>query len=786
MPGKRPATSGYARIAQAEEEEEEQPYSDNEDPFVDPSNAISSPGAEYAPIQPRRRDDMRMPSGNSTPRRPGRRHRANSGVDIKAINARLERWADEIKERFKRRKVKGKSSEEEQLEIHHSVFQAPDWIRPATKETLDAEYDDSAQRMSKIEFDDLVQSVRTAIELGLHPKLISQGSSGSYFARNSGGKVIGVFKPKDEEPYASKNPKWTKWIHRNLFPFAFGRAMLIPNLSYVSEAAAYVLDCQLRTNMVPYTDVVGLSSKSFHYDWMDRRAYYRKGRAFPEKLGSFQVFLKGFKGATEFFREHPWPDQTTTSFTDAPARKRRRKRWDETCRPTSAAGKDGYDSDEDGELSSGQQSRGEQVFWSEGLQQSFREELEKLVILDYVMRNTDRGTDNWMIRIDRETQTASIVSEPVQLNVNGEDDEGYHRRNESMSASLAADGNRSKETAVPKIGAIDNSLSWPWKHPDAWRSYPFGWLFLPVNLIGRPFSEKTRRHFLPLLTSKEWWSETQVKLRRCFEIDVDFQERMFARQMAVMKGQAWNVVETLKTPDHGPLELTRRNRVHVWDDLVDIPVAVPLPRASEEMRIRAAATNAAESRPLALATPPRGIAEEVEEMDITATIPSTSVPNGDLLGITGTSLPNEASKNPFNRSRQNSSQDIHHPTIQNAIKENLSPPPSNTQSHELKLSPATLHSENRRPIAPRSRTGGARSSYDIPRSNVLWQASPQTRGGRRFSLNFARRSSVAEAPFDDDGDLGYAAAADRESSMRKVIVERLEMVKSKPPVFSWC
>ncbi|MGG6495821.1 UNVERIFIED_CONTAM: phosphatidylinositol 4-kinase, partial [Bacteroidetes bacterium 56_B9] len=92
--------------------------------------------------------------------------------------------------------------------------------------------------LSKLEFDDLVESVRTAIELGLHPKLIAQGSSGSYFARNSGGQTIGVFKPKDEEPYAGKNPKWTKWIHRNLFPFAFGRAMLIPNLSYVSEAAA--------------------------------------------------------------------------------------------------------------------------------------------------------------------------------------------------------------------------------------------------------------------------------------------------------------------------------------------------------------------------------------------------------------------------------------------------------------------------------------------------------------------------------------------------------------------
>merc|ERR1711977_689027 len=68
------------------------------------------------------------------------------------------------------------------------------------------------------------------------------------------------------------------------------------------------------------------------------------------------------------------------------------------------------------------------------------------------------------------------------------------------------------------------------KHPDAWRSFPFGWLFLPVSLIGQPFSQKTRDHFLPLLTSKQWWSETQLELRKVFSQDADFQERMFARQ----------------------------------------------------------------------------------------------------------------------------------------------------------------------------------------------------------------------------------------------------------------
>jgi hypothetical protein len=796
MPSKRPAASGYARIAQAEEEDEERDYSENEDdPFAGPRIAISSPGADYESSQPRRLEAMRTTSSSHIPQR----RRANSKIDIKAINIRLERWADEIKEKFTRRKVKGKSHEEEQLEIHHSVFQAPDWIRPATKETLENAYQDEPEAMSKLEFDDLVESVRVAIELGIHPTLIAQGSSGSYFARNSGGKVVGVFKPKDEEPYASKNPKWTKWIHRNLFPFAFGRAMLIPNLSYVSEAAAYVLDCQLRTGLVPYTDVIGLSSKSFHYDWIDRRAFYRKKRPFPEKLGSLQVFLKGYKGATDFFREHPWPDQHS-GFQDVPSQKRQKGRWDNACRPKRGTG-DGaangdYDSDDEAEGMAGGRERRPAEYWTEELQQSFREELEKLVILDYIMRNTDRGTDNWMIRVDKEGKKASIVKEPPSAN-----EDGYNRRTENMTPIPSKSG----DNANPHIGAIDNSLSWPWKHPDAWRSYPFGWLFMPVTMIGRPFSAATKHHFLPLLTSKEWWSDTQVKLRKCFETDADFQEKMFARQIAVMKGQAWNVVETLKMEGHGPLELTRRERVHVWDDLVDIPVAVPMTRASEEMRRRAAAAQDAMSRgqmqgsvPTTTTKTARGGIEEEEEMDISGAHPSPSSHhhhqnnNGDLLGLTTSSLPttHDPSSNRFNNPRQDE-----------MVGDKESLLPSTTTTSDIASQPQSMDGKGqtaRPPARPEARRwhtnrSSTRLSHDLSRSSQPWPHTipSHTRGGgRRFSLNFG--SSNRRQSFDDtgdDGDLGYAVAATRErsrNSTRRVIVERLEVVKGGRPVFSWC
>lgn len=472
---KRPATSGYARIAQAEEEDL---LSDSEDDL----HQTSLSNTQYAPIQPHRNSRMRMggPGSPSTRRTPSgtRRPRSNSGVDIKAINARFERWADEIAQKFKIKKQKD-APEDEPLEIHHSVFQAPDWVRPATAETLNVDYEGSSDRMTKLEFDDTVESVRTAIEMGMHPLLITQGSSGSYFARNTRGKVVGVFKPKDEEPYASRNPKWTKWIHRNLFPFFFGRACLIPNLSYVSEAAAYVLDTQLRTNLVPYTDVVGLSSKSFHYDFWDRRAFYRKKKPFPEKLGSFQVFLKGFKDANIFLKEHPWPDQANGGLRDGAPRKKKR-RWAEDCRPS---GPQSDNEDDDEYPSNTDQQRQRRGFWTESLQQSFREQLEKLVILDYIMRNTDRGLDNWMIRIDQKTQEATIVAEPPKMNgdmgdqdqpssytrQSMEESDPYGRREPMTATSRSNTPMQTTTTSTPSvtIGAIDNSLSWPWKHPDA-------------------------------------------------------------------------------------------------------------------------------------------------------------------------------------------------------------------------------------------------------------------------------------------------------------------------------
>jgi phosphatidylinositol 4-kinase type 2 len=78
--------------------------------------------------------------------------------------------------------------------------------------------------VSDDEFQRIKDGVKAAISCAIHPSRISQGSSGSYFARNQDGQIVAVFKPKNEEPYGKLNPKWTKWLHRHCCPCFFGRS----------------------------------------------------------------------------------------------------------------------------------------------------------------------------------------------------------------------------------------------------------------------------------------------------------------------------------------------------------------------------------------------------------------------------------------------------------------------------------------------------------------------------------------------------------------------------------
>lgn len=77
---------------------------------------------------------------------------------------------------------------------------------------------------TKEDFEEAVTTVKQAIRNSISPTRIRQGTSGSYFLKDSSYKIIGVFKPSDEEQYSKNNPNLLKKLQRFLFPCFFGRS----------------------------------------------------------------------------------------------------------------------------------------------------------------------------------------------------------------------------------------------------------------------------------------------------------------------------------------------------------------------------------------------------------------------------------------------------------------------------------------------------------------------------------------------------------------------------------
>ncbi|XP_066277993.1 phosphatidylinositol 4-kinase type 2-alpha-like [Branchiostoma lanceolatum] len=338
-------------------------------------------------------------------------------------------------------------------------------------------------------FMDVIRSADVAIENGIYPEIIYQGSSGSYFVKNAEGKKIGVFKPKNEEPYGHLNPKWTKWMQKICCPCCFGRSCLVLNQGYLSEAGASLVDLKLQLNVVPKTRVVKLASETFNYNAADRaisrtkkslserfpdkigRHIHRVG--LPPKVGSFQMYVDGYRDAYYWlgkFETEPLPEPISTQFAF---------------------------------------------------------QFERLVVLDYIIRNTDRGNDNWLIKYDVE--------------------EGEKPETPERDWTMV-------EQPKIKIAAIDNGLAFPFKHPDSWRAYPYYWAWLPQ--AKKPFSTEIKDLILPQLSDMNFVQELCEDLYELFRKDKGFDKSKFEKQMSVMRGQILNLTQALRD-GKSPLQLVQ-------------------------------------------------------------------------------------------------------------------------------------------------------------------------------------------------------------------------------------
>uniref|UniRef100_A0A7N6B331 Phosphatidylinositol 4-kinase type 2 n=1 Tax=Anabas testudineus TaxID=64144 RepID=A0A7N6B331_ANATE len=339
------------------------------------------------------------------------------------------------------------------------------------------------------EFADIIQKAEQAIENGVFPERISQGSSGSYFVKDPKGKIIGVFKPKSEEPYGHLNPKWTKYFHKLCCPCCFGRGCLLPNQGYLSEAAASLVDTKLGLGVVPKTKVVYLASETFHYSAIDRaksrgkkyalekvpkvgRRFHRVG--LPPKVGSFQLFVEGYREADYWLR-----------------------RFEAEPLP-------------------------------ENIRKQLQSQFERLVVLDYVIRNTGEGV--------------------------------YWSCLHCFLSLQDAEWPENCPDCCIKIAAIDNGLAFPFKHPDEWRAYPFHWAWLPQAKVA--FSQETRDLVLSRLSDMNFVQDLCEDLYEMFKTDKGFDKAMFERQMSVMRGQVLNLTQALKD-GKSPIQLVQMPRVVV-------------------------------------------------------------------------------------------------------------------------------------------------------------------------------------------------------------------------------
>uniref|UniRef100_A0A6U5NS36 Uncharacterized protein n=1 Tax=Grammatophora oceanica TaxID=210454 RepID=A0A6U5NS36_9STRA len=105
-----------------------------------------------------------------------------------------------------------------------------------------------------------IQQARRGMALGLKPELVLDGSGGTYFLRDARKCPVAVFKPADEEPYASNNPRG--YVRQATSDLSL-REGVEPGELCLREVAAYLLDHGGYSG-VPMTTLAEARHVAFH------------------------------------------------------------------------------------------------------------------------------------------------------------------------------------------------------------------------------------------------------------------------------------------------------------------------------------------------------------------------------------------------------------------------------------------------------------------------------------------------------------------------------------------
>lgn len=132
---------------------------------------------------------------------------------------------------------------------------------------------------------------RLALRMGIQPKILNEGISGTYIMLNRLKKPWGIFKPKVQEVGGNKNPSWVVWAFESAEKWG-----IESGTGYLRETAAYQLDKDHFAE-VPFTTCTHYSHAKLD------TSLFCIGNP-PDLVGSFQSFKEHCKPASEVVRTY--------------------------------------------------------------------------------------------------------------------------------------------------------------------------------------------------------------------------------------------------------------------------------------------------------------------------------------------------------------------------------------------------------------------------------------------------------------------------------------------------
>lgn len=216
----------------------------------------------------------------------------NNPFDRKKLLFFLEKKVSLLKRLLKYvQTINGKKWDQSEIDMHIRIFERSSLVQAEVIKRMKL-----AVKRQKV--NEILQEAEKAIKKGLTPVLITQGLSGAYWIRGVDRRILGLFKPFDEEIHAPNNPVGPR------FQGALGlrktRSGCRVGESAHREVAAFVVDEFFGFGIVPRTYYAEFSSRVFFLASENR---YTSIPAIKTKMGSFQEFVSGFVSSDKLPKE---------------------------------------------------------------------------------------------------------------------------------------------------------------------------------------------------------------------------------------------------------------------------------------------------------------------------------------------------------------------------------------------------------------------------------------------------------------------------------------------------